>query len=56
MLVTLKELIIEKSSKKVVFNIKQVANEFAIIGEPLFLNYFVLFDYSKNKLGLAPRR
>lgn len=56
LIIRLDEIIIEKTSKKVVFNIKQVSNETAILGEPIFLNYYVLFDYSKNKLGLAPRR
>lgn len=42
--------------KKVILNIKQTFNNHAIMGEPLFQHYFCVFDYSKNRMGFAPKR
>ena len=54
--IPLKDLVLKKDGKKVVLNIKQTYNNHAIMGEPLFKHYFCVFDYSKNRIGMAPRR
>lgn len=51
------DLVLEKKGKKVVFNIKRTFHDdYAILGEPVFLKYFTVLDYEKNKIGLAEPR
>ena len=50
------DLNLKTQGKKVILNIKQTYNKYAIMGEPLFLQYFCVFDYSKNRMGFAPKR
>ena len=51
----LEELVVEKSHKKVTFNIKKTFHDnYAVLGEPIFRKYFVALDYSKNKVGFGP--
>lgn len=42
--------------KKIIFNIKKTFNMRAILGEPIFKQYFMIFDYSKNRIGFSPKR
>lgn len=37
-------------------NIKQTYNNYAVLGEPLFRHYYMLFDYGKNRVGFSGRR
>ena len=52
----LKDLVLKSERKKVTLNIKKTFNNHGIMGEPLFLHYFCIFDYSKNRIGFAPKR
>jgi hypothetical protein len=33
-----------------------LSDNFVILGEPLFQNYFIALDYNKNKVGIGPAR
>ncbi len=46
----------DEHGKKIIFNIKKTFNSRAILGEPIFKQYFMIFDYSKNRIGFSPKR
>ena len=52
----LSNLVLSEQSKKIVLNIKKTFNNRVILGEPIFLQHFIAFDYTKNKFGFAPKR
>jgi hypothetical protein len=56
-MIPLENLVVETvKGKKIILNIKKTYNNRAILGEPVFKQHFILFDYSKNKIGFAPKR
>lgn len=55
-MIPLSKLILTEQGKKVVLNIKKTFNNKVILGEPIFLQHFIAFDYSKNRFGFAPKR
>jgi hypothetical protein len=57
MMVSLKDLLLRNEhSKKATFNIKRTYNNRIILGEPIYDNYVLLLDYTKNRIGFAPKR
>lgn len=38
------------------FNIKRAYNNRIILGEPVYNEHVLILDYSKNKIGIAPKR
>lgn len=55
-MIPFKELIISNAHHKVVINIKKTYINKIILGEPIFKHYVLIFDYSKYKIGFAPKR
>jgi len=49
-------LVLKQEGKKIILNIKKTFNNRAIIGEPIFKKYTVLFDYTNSKVGFAHKR
>lgn len=57
MVIPMKKLVRNmEHGKKVVFNIKKSFNNFSVLGEPLFKEYFFAFDYLNNKVGFSGKR
>ena len=42
--------------KRAIFNIKKSFNKYAILGEPIFEEYVMFFDYLKNRIGFSEKR
>lgn len=42
--------------KKLTLNIKKTFNNRIVLGEPVFLQHYVVLDYSKNRFGFANKR
>lgn len=55
-MITLEKLLLSNEHKRAVFNIRATSGHRAILGEPIFLEYFLAFDYSKNRVGFGPKR
>ena len=50
-------MILGKEGSKTTLNLKVTPyDKYAILGEPLFKNYFVAFDYENNKVGFSEKR
>jgi hypothetical protein len=50
------ELMIGKVKNKTLFNMKQTIHDtYAILGEPFFLKYLVVFGYNNNKVGFGEK-
>ena len=56
-IISLKKLIVKVDhGKRVIFNIKRSFNNFCILGEPVFMEYWVAFDYLNNRVGFSGKR
>ena len=44
------------TKKKMVLKIKRTFNNRVILGEPVFLQHYIVLDYSKNRFGFANKR
>lgn len=54
---TLRELILEQTHGRTVLNLKQTIHDtYAVLGNPLFQKYLIVFDYNANKVGIAAKR
>ena len=42
--------------KKLTLNIKKTFNNRVVLGEPVFMQHYVVLDYSKNRFGFANKR
>jgi len=51
-----KLILVNDHGKRVVFNIKKTYNNRVILGEPIFLQHYMAFDYQKNRIGFGPKR
>lgn len=57
MIIPLRKLVLKVDhGKRVIFNIKQSFNHWAILGEPIFEHYVMFFDYLKNRVGFSEKR
>ncbi len=51
-----KDLLLSEHSKRLTLNIKRTYNNRIILGEPIFRDHVLLLDYSKDRIGIAPKR
>jgi hypothetical protein len=57
MVLPLKGLVLRLDhGRRAVFNIKQSLNSYAILGEPVFQQYYLAFDYLGNRIGFSDKR
>jgi hypothetical protein len=57
LMVPMKDLVLKNEhGKKVTFNIKRSFNSRIILGEPVYKDHVLILDYSKNRIGIAPKR
>lgn len=52
----MKDLLLSDHSKKLTLNIKKTYNNRLVLGEPIFKDHVLMLDYSKDRIGLAPKR
>ena len=55
-MIKLKNLVLKSDSKKFILNIKRTYNNRIILGEPVFKDHVLLLDYTKDRIGFAPKR
>lgn len=55
-MVSLKDLVLKVDGKKLIMNIKRTYNNRIILGEPVFKDHVLLLDYTKDRIGFAPKR
>jgi hypothetical protein len=56
-MIPVKDLILRNDhGKRIVFNIKKTFNNRIVLGEPIFKENVIILDYTKNKIGIAPKR
>ena len=56
-MVPMKDLVLRNDhGKRIIFNIKKTFNNRIILGEPIYHENVVILDYTKNKIGIAPKR
>ena len=54
MIIPLKKLVLKLDhNKRVIFNIKKSISNVTVLGEPIFNEYFMAFDYLKNRIGFS---
>ncbi len=57
MIISLRKLVLKVDhEKRAIFNIKKSFNKYAILGEPIFEEYVMFFDYLKNRIGFSEKR
>ena len=57
MILSLRKLIVKVDhGKRIIFNIKKSFNNYSILGEPLFKEYYFAFDYLNNRVGFSGKR
>lgn len=57
LMVPMKDLVLRNDhGKRIIFNIKKTFNNRIILGEPIYHENVVILDYTKNKIGIAPKR
>lgn len=57
LMIPMQDLVLKNEhGKKVIFNIKRTYNNRIILGEPIFNQHVLLLDYTKDRIGIAPKR